>query len=417
MSALLTNKHVLIHLEDKNIKIDPQYVIDLNYIKTHFCGLTIFDPDNLKNFFVNNEQQLQDIIFYVCGDVDQIYDIVNLAFNSYVIKELSYNYKPSCPHIKLINSGKVPINVCNAGVYFRQLFDNSDYFDAIHKEHNFQTLTESNKQGTALRNGIYLSKVTQVDDETHFNLLRCSTNLSGPTDNFRATDHLIVDQVNNVSKHFFTEPAEFNHVLAQTYENNVTVTNNKRSEHKAKIKAHSDKTKDMPSNGLMAFCTFYKDFSNLHKSIKPASNNRFDYVYNEGHSVLTRLYFKLKDVVNDETLAKEFTVTLYPNSAFMISLLTNRLYTHEIKASVLPVDKIPVRLGYVVRCSKTKAVFKDGQTYVNANGELVKMHDMSVDKATKLKKLYFEENVTDQVINYGDLYFSMNSGDYVKPII
>src|SRR5690606_15009020 len=103
-----------------------------------------------------------------------------------------------------------------------------------------------------------------------------------------------------------------------------------------------------------AFCTFYKDFM----------NKKFDI---NGTSVLTKLRFRLKKTVTDSDLVKSFDVVLYPNSVFMISLSTNRLYTHEIIPSVLPIDRIPVRMGYVIRCSKTKAVYKDDKTYMYQN--------------------------------------------------
>jgi len=58
---------------------------------------------------------------------------------------------------------------------------------------------------------------------------------------------------------------------------------------------------------------------------------------------------------------------LYPNSVFIMSLEMNRLYTHEISPSHLPMDLIPLRLGYVIRCSKTKAIYKDNKTYIINN--------------------------------------------------
>ena len=47
-----------------------------------------------------------------------------------------------------------------------------DYFKDICDEHQFQTLTESNKQSNAFRKGIYLTNVEQEKEELHFNLLR-----------------------------------------------------------------------------------------------------------------------------------------------------------------------------------------------------------------------------------------------------
>ena len=162
-------------------------------------------------------------------------------------------------NIKLIELGQVPININNVGIYFQQFFTlDKDYFSNIIGEHNFQTLTESNKPTNAFRNGIYLTSVTEDEfnpDTLHFRLLRCSSNLSGPTDNFRETDNEIVGSLNEISKYFFDQPFNLNHVLAQVY-NNFQSDEGKNC--KAKIKAHSDKTKDMQQNGIMAFCTFYK---------------------------------------------------------------------------------------------------------------------------------------------------------------
>lgn len=412
-NVLLTKKHILVCLEDK--LIDPEYRDEFNYVKTNFCGTVISDTETAINQEENN-----GVLIYLCGNIKLIYDHIKTAFNACVIKELSYDYDENQENMQLISLGHVPINVHNAGVYFRKLFeDDKKYFELINGEHEFQSLTESNKEGKALRTGLYLSRVAKTDDEIRFNLLRCSTNLSGPTENFGPTDNFVVDRVNDVSKHFFAKETKFNHVLAQIYENHLVVSNNKKAERKAVIKKHSDKTKDMPRQGLIAFTTFYKDYSNdnfskVHKNINKAKNS-FDYVYNDGYSVLTKLYFKLKDCVNDPSLVKEFTVVLYPNSVFIIPLSTNRLYTHEIKSSALPIDKIPVRAGYVIRCSKTEAVFKDNQMYIDNNGTLIKLDDMSNENLAELKALYYKENVTDEIIDYGNFYFSMNKGDYQEP--
>ena len=84
---------------------------------------------------------------------------------------------------------RVPLRVHGVGVYYRRFFDLTPITSArIRAEHAFQSLTESTKPGTAHRTGIYLTPVTPDGDELHFRLLRCSTNLSGPTENFRATD-------------------------------------------------------------------------------------------------------------------------------------------------------------------------------------------------------------------------------------
>jgi len=118
-------------------------------------------------------------------------------------------------------------------------------------------------------------------------------------------------------------------------------------EKKAKIKQHSDKTKDMPSNGLIAFVTFYSD--NIESLIDQKSPDDHEYMY-KSTTVLTSLLFKRKDDAIVEGPEK-FSVPLYPNSVLLIPLSTNRTYTHEIVPSTLPVARIPVRLGYVIRCS------------------------------------------------------------------
>jgi hypothetical protein len=204
-------------------------------------------------------------------------------------------------------------------------------------------------------------------------------------------------------------------VLAQIYENSVTTNEaNRAKDHKAKIKSHSDKTKDMPANGLIAFCTFYSSDISSYKT-KP--DDRFNR-YFKNASVLTKLRFQLKHDVHHLPLTKDFRVTLYPNSILLIPLSTNRLYTHEIVPPTLPVGRFPTRLGYVVRCSKTKAVFRDGATYIRRQGEAdVKLEEPAPGDVGKLKKLYQEENVTADKIEYGDIYFSLNEGDYKRPLV
>jgi hypothetical protein len=377
-------KHILLCLTEESNK-------ELEYIKQNFCGIVF---SNMNSF--NEHQNPSDALVYFAGNVDKYYNEI-LAKNKliFVVQEFSSNYDKE-KH-KLINTGQIPINIHNVGVFFKNLFNtNKDYFDLLSKDHQFQTLTESNKQSNAFRKGIYLSKVTEVNNELHFKLLRCSSNLDGPTDNFRDTDNEIINQVNDISNYFFEERAELNHVLAQIYENKTEENGGKTVDKKAKIKSHSDKTKDMLQNGLMAFCTFYKDNKNNYEA-----------------SDLTKIRFKLKDMVQDPKLEKKFDIVLYPNSVLLISLTTNRLYTHEIVPSSKPVNKIPTRMGYVIRCSKTDAVFKNDRTYINN----VEMKEPDVDSVKLLKNLYYKENTSDEIINYGTFNFSLNKGDYMKPII
>lgn len=309
--------------------------------------------------------------------------------------------------------GRVPVLVHGVGVYYRRFFDAGiDYFHRIRAEHAFQSLTESTKPGTAHRTGIYLTPVEQHGDELHFRLLRCSTNLAGPTENFGPTDQHIVAALNGTADRIFEGHAPLNHVLAQTYHN--TPADAARKQTKARISAHADKTKDMPTNGIMAFCTFYDRLEQL----QPSADDPFDLVAH-GVSGLTRLHFRLKDEVAarpGNNLPAQFTITLYPHSAFFMPLSTNRLYTHEIRSSALDAGLLPTRLGYVVRCSNREAVHKQGRTFIERNGEWVPLTGPTTEGMRKLRKLYAEENTSAAAIDYGDGFlFSMNSGDYLAP--
>lgn len=113
---------------------------------------------------------------------------------------------------------------------------------------------------------------------------------------------------------------------------------------------------------------------------------------------------------------KSFDLLLHSNSVFMISLETNRLYTHEIVPSNLFVDKIQTRMGYVIRCSKTKAVYKNNKTWlVDENNNLIKLDEQNNEKIDELKDLYFKENMTSEKIIYKGHSFSLNNGDYLRP--
>lgn len=398
--------------KDKNILIvckeNIEITSELHYLIENFCGIIV---ENLSEI----QTSLNDKIIYACGDIEQL-RCAGIALN--IIKEISINYENrNEKNIQFTTLGKVPVVISNAGVYYRDLFTDNDYFDAIKSEHAFQYLTESNKESKALRTGIYLTEIQKEkaedkNDVLHFRLLRCSSNFTGPTDNFRTTDHIILNILNSSIQYTFEKQTKLNHVLAQIYENKLKSEDNPK-EVKSKIKAHSDKTKDMPKDGIIAFCTFY-DKSNFNQLTR-SKTDRYDWCYKKS-SGFTRLHFKLKSTVNDPNLEKEFSVTLYPNSAFLIPLSTNRLYTHEIKPSVLNVDQIPIRMGYVARCSNLEAVYMDNQTFIKENGELIKLEQMTSETMVNLRNTYYEENISEKNVEYGKIHFSMNSGDYEKPI-
>ena len=401
-NRICKDKNILVVLNENEVNNS-----ELLYLIDNFCGTVI-------NSFSEIQKANNDIKIYGCGDFSTT---ENVETEFYIIQDLSTNYENRINEkIHLISLGEVPIIISNSGVYFRNLFSENDYFNKIKSEHEFQHLTESNKESKAFRTGIYLTEVLkEIENNTevlNFHLLRCSSNFTGPTDNFRATDHFIINKLNESVKFVFEKETKLNHVLAQIYEN-TKKSEDSGKEIKAKIKAHSDKTKDMPKEGLIAFCTFYDrtEFTDL----KPSKTDTFDLCYKQ-ITGLTKLHFKLKNTVNDESLEKEFSVTLYPNSAFLIPLSTNRLYTHEIRPSMLNVERIPVRMGYVVRCSNVEAKYMNNETFIKENGSLIKLEPMTLNSIENLRTSYVEENKTENVVEYGKVHFSMNLGDYEKPI-
>ncbi|MFE7110605.1 hypothetical protein ACFU98_34040 [Streptomyces sp. NPDC057575] len=392
-----------------NILVAPSMLQDNDLIRD-FLGSTI-TPEDL----VSGSPDLAQKNVYLCGDMSGISGRqLHAAAQVFVIRELSHGYHEDAGKPwTLVGLGRVPIGVHGVGVYYRRFFGlDADYFGRIGEEHAFQSLTESTKPGTAHRSGIYLTPVTRNDDELHFRLLRCSTNLSGPTESFGPTDTHIVDALNREAAAVFRNQAQLNHVLAQIYHNTLATAGRKQS--KAKISAHADKTKDMPVNGIMAFCTFYDRLEKL----QPLAEDAFDYGV-KGASGLTRLHFRLKGPTEEHdgvALPPQFTVTLYPGSVFFMPLSTNRLYTHEIRPSALDAESLPTRLGYVVRCSSTEAVHKNGNTFLKLAGDLVKLEPPTPTGMDDLRRLYAEENRTSSFIDYGDKFlFSMNTGDYVAP--
>lgn len=372
----------------------------------NFCGTVITSLSNLHS--------PSGKTIYLCGDIAQAKGLrLEAARQVFVIKELAHGLDDRIAW-PLVGVGRVPLLVHGVGVYYRRFFNpDENNFTRICTEHTFQTLTESTKPGTAHRTGIYLTPVEKDGDDLHFRLLRCSTNLSGPTLNFGITDKRIVDSLNQEASCVFRNLAPLNHILAQIY-HNASATD-ARKQTKAKIKAHSDKTKDMPQNGIMAFCTFYDQLDKL----QPLATDAFDYGH-KGVSGLTKLNFRLKEAVAKRpgcTLIPQFSVTLYPDSVFLMPLSTNRLYTHEIRPGALDPTMLPTRLGYVVRCSATDAVFKDGHTFLKMDGELAKLDPPTEEDIAKLRQRYAEENLTDSIMDYGNVLFSMNRGDYTRPTL
>ncbi|WP_395358321.1 hypothetical protein ACHGLA_01205 [Streptomyces sp. YH02] len=397
-------------IEDaSNILVAPSTLHDDAVIRD-FLG-SVITPECLAS----GSPDLAQKTVYLCGDISGISSRqLDAAARVFVVRDQSYGYPEDVDkRWTLVDLGRVPTRVHGVGVYYRRFFElGADHFGRIRVEHEFQSLTESTKPGTAHRSGIYLTPVTRNGDELHFRLLRCSTNLSGPTESFRPTDTHIVEALNREAGVVFRNRAQLNHVLAQIYHNTLATAERKQS--KAKISAHADKTKDMPVNGIMAFCTFYDGLDEL----QPLAEDAFDYGV-KGVSGLTKLHFRLKEPTEERdggVLPQQFTVTLHPGSVFFMPLSTNRLYTHEIRPSALDAELLPTRLGYVVRCSSAEAVHKNGDTFLKKAGGLVKLGSPTSAGMDELRRLYAEENRTSSFIDYGDEFlFSMNTGDYIAP--
>lgn len=423
-TVLLNEKHILLYLGNDDIKKNEE----IDYLAQNFCGLSFCNLSDFTNHLAQNKID-DNVVLYLCGDIKKYSDSETFKKVRIITNLSSYNMD-ALPNIKyeFVTSGEVPINIHNVGVMFREFFfskGNLNYFDMINQSHEFQSLRESNKETSAYRTGIYLTPIEKEGSDLKFRLLRCSTNLTGATDNFRDIDHVIVGKVNGMIGELFQDAHVLNHVLAQIYHNKIDKESLKESkERKARIKRHSDKTKDMPKNGLMAFCSFYQGYMNeefdFPKSslIKRSKQNTYDYCYKDKTTILTKLRFRLKDDVKDARLTRTFDVTLYPNSVFLMPLSMNRMYTHEIIPSTLPIDMIPTRMGYVIRCSNTEAIFKEDedQTYlVGENNVLQKLEAPTQSEIDRLKEIYFRENTTSEMVFYKGFNFSLNEGDYTKP--
>lgn len=365
-----------------------------------------------------------------------------------------------------------PINIHNVGVFYPKYFQHRDVFDQVSR-HKFHNLRQSTKDGVAYRTGVYISPCrylkSQSSDsdqsqsecdcdsdsyiETH--LLRCSTNFPGPTENTMEIDNELIAAAQVAVNECFTERVELNHVLAQIYWN-TTFTKKSGIEvpRKARIVAHSDKTKDMPRNAVMAFASFYQGYDSETEcfqidGVKKSKTDPFDYTF-EGKSVLSSLKFTLKTQCDSlksyclkdtfsggekafsgsekEKSFKQyvFTVKLYPNSLFIIPLSTNRMYLHETVPPNVPIDKIPVRMGYVIRCSKTRVLYTPNipriQPRIVMDDSInetitrsIPMHEMTETERVELGTLYRRENATCDIIDYPLFLSSMNEGDYMTP--
>lgn len=342
-----------------------------------FCGRVVLDASDIHE---------KDNV-YVAGDVSAAKPVLSGPFK--IIIEHSSNYTEDDG--ELVSMGQVPRIIPGIGVFYPQFFDTSrDWFKDITDAHPMHQLTESTKPASvSYRKGVYITDVTRTgEDEFEYKLLRCSTNFSEPTENCRMVDHVILSAINTLAAEKYTDFAPINHVLAQVYTNSTV----DGKEKKARIPAHSDKTKDMPANALMAFVTFYD---------APVSDDH----------ALTRMVWKSKTADK-----RVISVTLYPNSVLLVDMETNRNFCHEISPSILPVARIPTRLGYVARCSKTTAVWRDGTTYIKTPSEDIPLRRPTEADVMELKDQYWRENANTDIVTYADVVpYSLNAGDYMAP--
>jgi hypothetical protein len=359
---------------------------------------------------------------YMTGAADEVAALIAACSDRdvhfRVVRELVDGVLVTSERAEWVSRGQIPLfAIGRQAVFIRDCFQGADFFQRVTREHAFQELTESNKPSLALRTGIYLSHVTQVDQRSlAFHLLRCSTNLRGPTENFARTDREIVDQTNALLPFFFAERTAVNHVLAQVYHNRAEPADGGGKETKAKISRHSDKTKDMAASGVLAFATFYDWGSLPNKRNSPT--DAFDVCHRGGTSVFTQIDWQLKDAASHPNLVRQCRIKMYANSLLIVGLDTNRLFTHEIKPSTLHVADIPVRLGYVMRCSKTLAVHRDGRTFiVDEHGQHLELASITPESAHTIKTLYRDENITEQRVQYPLILTSLNEGDFLPPTL
>ena len=62
-------------------------------------------------------------------------------------------------------------------------------------------------------------------------------------------------------------------------------------------------------------------------------------------------------------------------------------------------------------------MYSNGQTYIDVQGKWVPLREINPQDRQELRTSYFEENHTDRHVQYKETHFSMNKGDYQKPIL
>lgn len=427
MECLLNLSNIFLYVKnDCNKFLSKGDEIDLKFVMENFAGQVC---DNIDDY--NTKFKCPETITFIAGNVDYILNCLGYdkKFDRRIVIVTNFSneqtYSKYESEFDFFTSAMLPINIHNLGIYIRCLFDdetqyNNYYYDKITKAHDLISLTESNKSSMAFRTGRYLTKITQHDScpddencfkshELHYKYMRCSTNFQKGTHNFYKIDNEIIDKTNRHMNKYFTNCAEFNHVLAQAYHNKIDEFGKSRH---ANISKHSDKTEDMPENALIGFFTSYK----FDPSVEYGYQD-FEIFY-KNQLVLTKLNFERKHDVDIELYpTKQFSISLYPGSVLAIPLSTNRLYTHEIKTPGLNPNILPTRLGYVMKSSKTNAIYDvlTNKTYIEDETGRTEMHPITEEEMKYLRDMYFQENVNSQRVVYDNMYYSMNDGDYMIP--
>jgi hypothetical protein len=68
------------------------------------------------------------------------------------------------------------------------------------------------------------------------------------------------------------------------------------------------------------------------------------------------------------------------------------------------------------RCSNLEAVYQNNQTFIKEGENLIRLENMTDEMLINSRNSYYQENTSELMVNYGNIHFSMNAGDYEKPI-
>jgi hypothetical protein len=145
---------------------------ELSILTSSFCGRVVnfatesFNGRTLAELAATKLAACPGLhALYMCGDVAQILPLIAhlpVEVRLFAVAELCSNVPPEQSTISL---GQVPINMHGVGVFFRRFFDRRDYYEAVTREHEFQSLTLADKPGSAFRRGIYLTQVERAHGE------------------------------------------------------------------------------------------------------------------------------------------------------------------------------------------------------------------------------------------------------------